>query len=281
MARQVDFGNDGDKPLAGILHDFARLLLRVEALMGLAVILARVVSYDRLGAVCAHGGEFRVFLDFDAPALVVGQVPVEAVDVVQREHVDEALHGVEGHEMARHVEVRTAIGEARRICHLAGRYFYALSSRLQHGQSLAQCLHAVEQPGVACALDADAVLGDIDGVALAGGIFLTGGGEGDAVLCGLCGHGEAQMQSAFDVASQCLCGALLRFIAFLIDDARFFVDDKRCARGGFHRARRGHHVEVGSLCRQRGRHAGKSRQTKDGQDTFCFHSIIYIIMCVP
>ena len=183
--------------------------------------------------------------------------------------------------MARHVEMRTAIGEARRICHLAGRYFYALSSRLQHGQSLAQRLHAVEQPGVACALDADAVLGDIDGVALAGGIFLTGGGEGDAVLCGLRGHGEAQMQSAFDVASQCLCGALLGFVAFLIDNARFFVDDKRCAGGGFHRARRGHHVEVGSLCRQRGRHAGKSRQTKDGQDTFCFHSIIYIIMCVP
>ena len=117
--------------------------------MGLAVILARVVSYDRLGAVCAHGGEFRVFLDFDAPALVVGQVPVEAIDVVQSEHVDEALHGVEGHEMARHVKVRTAIGEARRIGNLAGRYFYALSSRLQHGQSLAQCLHAVEQPGVA------------------------------------------------------------------------------------------------------------------------------------
>ena len=115
------------------------------------------MSYDRLGAVCAHGGEFRVFLDFDAPALVVGQVPVEAVDVVQREHVDEALHGIEGHEMARHVEVRTAIGEARRICHLAGRYFYALGGRLQHGQSLAQCLHAVEQPGVACTLDADAV----------------------------------------------------------------------------------------------------------------------------
>ena len=157
MSRQVDFGNDGDETLAGVLHDFARLLLRVEALMGLAVILARVVSYDRLGAVCAHGGEFRVFLDFDAPALVVGQVPVEAVDVVQREHVDEALHGVEGHEMARHVEVRTAIGEARRICHLAGRHFYALGGRLQHGQSLAQRLHAVEQPGVACALDADAV----------------------------------------------------------------------------------------------------------------------------
>ena len=69
---QVDFGNDGDVALAGVVHHLADVALRIEALVRAAVIFARVVTNDRFGAVAAHLRQTRVFLDFDAPSLVVG-----------------------------------------------------------------------------------------------------------------------------------------------------------------------------------------------------------------
>ena len=44
--------------------------------------------------------EQRILLYLDAPSLVVSKVPMEAVDVVQREHVDELAHGVGSYEVA-------------------------------------------------------------------------------------------------------------------------------------------------------------------------------------
>ena len=45
--------------------------------------------------------ELRVLLDLDAPALVVGEVPVERVQLVQRHQVDVLLHELLRHEVAR------------------------------------------------------------------------------------------------------------------------------------------------------------------------------------
>ena len=47
--------------------------------------------------------QLGIFLDFDAPALVLGQMPVEDVDVVQGHHVDQLLQVVHREVMAAHV----------------------------------------------------------------------------------------------------------------------------------------------------------------------------------
>ena len=47
---------------------------------------------DGLVALGTNLGEQRIFLYLDAPSLVVGEMPMEAVDIVQREHVDKLAY---------------------------------------------------------------------------------------------------------------------------------------------------------------------------------------------
>ena len=98
----VDLGHDGDVPRSRVRHDVLVLLLRVVA--------ARV-TVDRGAA--AEGGQTRPALDLDAPALVVGQVQVQCVDLVLGDLVDVQLDLVRLEEMPRDVEHRPAAGEAR------------------------------------------------------------------------------------------------------------------------------------------------------------------------
>ena len=78
--------------LCCILNNLAALLLCVEErTVVFAVILGAVASDDSLIALCSDGSQLWVLLYLDAPTLVIGQVPVEAVEVVEREHVNEAL----------------------------------------------------------------------------------------------------------------------------------------------------------------------------------------------
>ncbi len=82
MTGQVHFGDDGDVPLLRIFYHLFQLLFGVESAMGYTVILARVAADH---CFLTHGSlldEFGISINFDAPSLVVGQVPVKAIDVV-------------------------------------------------------------------------------------------------------------------------------------------------------------------------------------------------------
>src|SRR5205809_315663 len=52
-----------------------------------------------------------VLLDLDAPPLVVGEVPVKAVQLMERQQIDELLHELPGHEVARRIKMSAAPGE--------------------------------------------------------------------------------------------------------------------------------------------------------------------------
>ena len=71
MSRNFQFGNDGDKTLGSIGYDFFDLFLSVET----AVL--RTFSVDTLRP---YLRQFRILLDLDTPALIFGQMPVQAVD---------------------------------------------------------------------------------------------------------------------------------------------------------------------------------------------------------
>ena len=104
-------------------------------------------------AVNAAGGnlvELRIFLDFDAPALVVGQVPVHTIDFEQRQHVDVFLHVFGRHEVTARVEHNATIAKARFVLHANGRSIPAdaLSHRRAFDfgrKQLQERLHSIEQ----------------------------------------------------------------------------------------------------------------------------------------
>ena len=125
MAGDFDFGDDVDVAGGGVAHDVADLLLGVEAAVGHGLVRhhrVQRVPGGSLGPPRAHAGELRILVDLHAPAVVVGEVPVELVDLEERQHVDVLLHegGVE--EVARHVEMGAAVAEARVVGDLAARH---------------------------------------------------------------------------------------------------------------------------------------------------------------
>ena len=98
-------------------------------------------------------------------------LPVEAVELVDRHHVEVAFHLFDRKEMARHVEVHAPVSETRGILDahtrqhplLAGRRLRPVNRR---GQHLPQALHGVEKAGETRRTDFDALRGDIKPVPL-------------------------------------------------------------------------------------------------------------------
>ena len=131
----VDFGHSLDASLAGISNDFADVVLRIVAAVERIAVLYALLGIgqehvvgilsdgtaqtDRVlivvGAPCSALGEQRIFLDFNAPSLVVGEVPVEAVELIERHEVDDFLDLVLREEVAGAVEMETAPSEARTV----------------------------------------------------------------------------------------------------------------------------------------------------------------------
>ena len=92
VAGKVNLGDNGDVTLCSVCDNLAAILLCVEErAVVLSVILAAVATDNSLVTLCCNGGELGVFLYLDAPALVIGEVPMETVQVVQCKHVNETL----------------------------------------------------------------------------------------------------------------------------------------------------------------------------------------------
>ena len=73
MTRQIDFGDNVDVTLGSILDEVAELVLGIETAMTDGVVEVPVMPDDRAVTVGTNLSQFRVFLDFDAPALVVAE----------------------------------------------------------------------------------------------------------------------------------------------------------------------------------------------------------------
>ncbi|EGJ75145.1 putative beta-N-acetylhexosaminidase [Streptomyces sp. Tu6071] len=127
-------------------------------------------------------------LDLDAPALVVGEVEVQDVELVRGEQVDRAQHAVLGQEVAGDIEEVAAPGEAGAVLDLRVRDLDA-GRRYGHGRGagdgghrggercaaqglgpgeLAERLDAVVDPGGPAPGDADAFGADGQDVRLGG-----------------------------------------------------------------------------------------------------------------
>ena len=117
MAGHFDLRDDGDESRGGIGDDLADVVLRVEAAVGCGVkcpfaAVAAGVADDGFFAPGADVGEAGVFFDFDAPALIFGQVPVKDVHLVHGQQVDVFFDELFGHKVAADIEVHAAPWEA-------------------------------------------------------------------------------------------------------------------------------------------------------------------------
>ena len=115
MSGQVHLGHDGDAPRGGVVHHLPDFLPGIEAAVADVVVGGEVPPDHRAFAPAGDLAEEREGADLDAPALVVGQVPVETVELVHRHHVQVALDLVDAPEMPRGVQVHAAPGEARAV----------------------------------------------------------------------------------------------------------------------------------------------------------------------
>ena len=156
MPRHFDFGNNGDVQLLRVGHDLADILLRIEPAVAavLAVGRGRIGGQPKSHAAAprAHARQLRIFFDFDAPAVVVHEMPVERVELVHRHHLKQLFHLGLRKKMTADVQHQPAPAEARRvgdlhagnlpveILHDAGRKDF-------RRQELQQCLRAVKQAG--------------------------------------------------------------------------------------------------------------------------------------
>ena len=165
----IDFGHDLDVASGGVGHDLTQIGQRVVH----AATVFRVVEepgvdtvvHKRTGATATHRSEFGIFGDLDAPALVVRQVPVQAVHLVEGEHVDDALHLCLVEEVARHVEHVAAVAEQGLVVDVKSGHTPigrggGSAGKEGGGQQLAERLQTVEETGARRSADFYAVGGD-------------------------------------------------------------------------------------------------------------------------
>ena len=161
MPRHLDLGDDGDEAGLGIRDDLPGIVLRIEPAVTLAVELrvpARTAD-QRFLPPSANLGQPRILLDLEPPALVLGKVPVEDVELVEGQEVDVLLHELLRHEVARDIEMAASPSEPRTIFDGDGRDLPANTGDRRfpqdfRWQELPQRLHGVEQPGLPrCASD--------------------------------------------------------------------------------------------------------------------------------
>ena len=167
VARHLDFGDHLDMQGAGVFDHLADFVLRIVAAIGRRIVAAAVAFAAEvpplpvgIGPPCGDVGKDGVFLDLDAPAGAVGQVPVEAVEFVAGQEVQLPLDELLVAEVARDVEHEAPVAEARSVLDHNGRNPAAAA----FGQ-LAQRLKSVEESGGIGRRDGDFSAGDVEAVA--------------------------------------------------------------------------------------------------------------------
>ena len=155
VAGNLDLGNDPDHAARCVGGDLGQVGERVvAAVRGAVAGFRRYVGGADLGLrpVRADPVQARIAAALDPPALVIGQVQVQPVQLVRGQHVDEAEDRALGEEVPGHVQVTAAPSERGRVLDLRagqgpGRARDRGGAESIVGQQLADGLRGVERPG--------------------------------------------------------------------------------------------------------------------------------------
>ena len=149
VARKVDFWNHGNVALSCISYNVLDFLLCIETAIGRAVTL-KAIATDR--------SQLRIFLDFDTPALVLGQVEVHGIHLEHRHQVELLLYILYSNEVTAWIKMESTITETWSILDVT-----ALSHPLDtihlgstlylRRQQLHETLHTIESTLACLSLD--------------------------------------------------------------------------------------------------------------------------------
>ena len=109
MPREVELWHHSHAPRVGVVDDFLELVLRVE--------LALVPMQERPLRL-----QLRKALRLQAPRIVLGEVPVEEIELVARHHVDDVLNALRRQIVAHRIQHESAPFETRPVGYTAERH---------------------------------------------------------------------------------------------------------------------------------------------------------------
>ena len=123
MAGKVDLRDDVDTLCGSIIDDLADLLLAEPAAFSVwsAVIYLALekMAYESFLSYGSDFCELWIFLDLYSPSLVIGDMPVEGVQLVHLHDVKISLDHVHVEEMTHNVHVHSAVSETRSVIDFA------------------------------------------------------------------------------------------------------------------------------------------------------------------
>ena len=173
VARDIDFRHHRHIALSGIIDDFFHLFLGVEGVKRALRVFARKEPFDFAGAKAAFSREFGVAFQFQAPSLVVGEVPVKDIQLVECHPIDKLFDIFHREKVAHHIEVHTTEMESGMVFNGAeGQARHIAGSR---GQQLNERTHAIEK-ALRCLVvchDVNAIAVDGHGVGTFGDGFIV------------------------------------------------------------------------------------------------------------
>ena len=157
--------------LSCVSNDFAYIFLCVETTV--RSIVRHSASICITGCFLSPSSdfcEFRILLDFDSPALVLCEMPVEHVLLVHCHHIDEFHHFLLRIEVAAAVEVHTSPRKLRLIYDTAAWQRPLLACKTFRSvdlcrKELLDCLHCIVFSGVSGSSHCNALLCDIENIA--------------------------------------------------------------------------------------------------------------------
>lgn len=188
VPRHLDLRHDGDAAGGRVPHQTGEFGPRVRPAVRDAVVRAAAGRAGLgLGAMAADLGELGTGGDRHAPALVVGEMHMEHVDLVQGQHVDVPAQIGDGLEVACHVQHRAAPGVPGVVGDLGARQqprSVGLRSLRQGlwGQELTDRLDTAQQTGEVRGAQQCGVRGDREDVSLVAQAAAEAGVDGQLQL---------------------------------------------------------------------------------------------------
>ena len=217
MSRHIDFRNNSNETFGCIGYNFFGLFLGIETTDRCTVEFTGTGSCDCFLTVGTDFGQFRIFFNLDTPSLVFGEVPVEVVDVVHGQDVDDFFQVVYREIVTAYIDHETAEIISREVFDCP---CWKRSKRFAFGdrQCLVDGLDTVENTGFGISFYRNSFGRDIEFIPVFGGGDAWVHAQGNAVLSCLRGDLYFRTGHFFDVRSQEMGCTFQLFIAFRIAD---------------------------------------------------------------
>ena len=95
----------------GIFYKVSQLFLSVKTAVSDGVVSHRFADKSTRTP-CSNLCQLWIFFDFETPALVVGEMQMELVQVMQSHHIDINFQRIDREEMTAHVKVHATVAES-------------------------------------------------------------------------------------------------------------------------------------------------------------------------